>query len=110
MIFTVNRLNRAHDADELVRMHGDAIAALLRGEGTALSSQERDEVLRHRISYLADDLDRWKTNVKEKLRTLDDIYRFSVEQVGMSRGQFLELTIVLILVLELVLFFAGLME
>jgi hypothetical protein len=53
------------------------------------------------------DLNRWKTNVSEKLKTLDDIYRFSVEQVSMSRGQFLELTIVLLIVLEIVLYFTG---
>jgi hypothetical protein len=55
-------------------------------------------------------LDRWKANVKEKLQTLDDICRFAVEQSSMSRGEFLELAIVLILVLELVLFFMGVMQ
>jgi hypothetical protein len=52
-------------------------------------------------------LERWKANVQEKLKTLDDIYRFAVEQTSMSRGQFLELTVVLILLLELVLLFLG---
>ena len=52
----------------------------------------------------------WKESVEEKLETLDDIYRFAVEQVAISRGQFLELTIILILVLELVLFFLGIMK
>ncbi len=51
----------------------------------------------------------WKASVDDKLETLDDVYRFAVEQVAMSRGQFLELTIVAILVFELVLFFMGLM-
>ena len=46
----------------------------------------------------------------KKLKTLDDIYRFAVEQVAISRGQFMELTIILILVLELVLFFLGIMK
>jgi hypothetical protein len=55
-------------------------------------------------------LQRWKQSVEEKLQTLDDIYRFAVEQVAISRGQFLELTIILILVLELVLFFLGIMK
>ena len=55
-------------------------------------------------------LDRWKASVQEKLKTLDDIYRFAVEQTAMARGEFLELTIVLILVLELVLFFLGIMR
>jgi hypothetical protein len=55
-------------------------------------------------------LGRWKQSVEEKLDTLDDIYRFAVEQVAISRGQFLELTIILILVLELVLFFLGIMK
>ena len=48
-------------------------------------------------------------SVKEKLETLDDIYRFAVEQIAISRGHLLELTVVLILVLELVLFFLGIM-
>ena len=56
------------------------------------------------------DFDRWKENVREKLQTLDDIYRFAVEQTAMTRGEFLEITIVLILVLDLVLFFAGIMR
>jgi hypothetical protein len=54
-------------------------------------------------------LDHWKTAVREKLQTLDDISRFAVEQTSMTRGELLELMIVLILVLELVLFFAGIM-
>jgi hypothetical protein len=55
-------------------------------------------------------LDYWKANVREKLKTVDDIYRFAVEQAGMARGEMLELTIVLILVFELVLFFMGVMR
>jgi len=51
----------------------------------------------------------WKASVKGKLETLDDIYRFAVEQIAISRGHLLELTIVAILVLELVLFFLGIM-
>ena len=222
VVFAVNELDPYHLTDELVRAHGDVIAQLLRGESAALSAQERDEILGHRISYLADDLviptwsaafvydtpsgtqaaveifefansqllqfryydellddelasiyadmqrkrwydwivgrhyaraarhvhalfidvneltdrtenalkiigdvyaarlfslvgarldlGRWKTNVGEKLKTLDDIYRFLVERVSMSRGQFLELIVVIILVLELVLLFAGVMH
>jgi uncharacterized Rmd1/YagE family protein len=45
-------------------------------------------------------LDAWKRNVEEKLKTLNDIYRFAVEQTGMSQANLLELVIVLILVLE----------
>jgi hypothetical protein len=55
-------------------------------------------------------LARWKASVEDKLETLDDIYRFAVEQLAISRGHFLELTIILILVLELVLFFLGIMK
>jgi hypothetical protein len=51
----------------------------------------------------------WKASVEEKLKTLDDIYRFAVEQVAISRGHLLELTIVGILVFELMLFFLGIM-
>ncbi|HEX4346361.1 MAG TPA: hypothetical protein VHZ73_02250, partial [Vicinamibacterales bacterium] len=52
-------------------------------------------------------LSTWKADVEAKLETLDDIYRFAVEQSSMSRGQFLELVVVLILVLELALIFLG---
>jgi hypothetical protein len=51
----------------------------------------------------------WKADIETKLKTLDDIYRFAVEQASSARGNFLELTIVAILVLELVLFFMGIM-
>jgi hypothetical protein len=221
-VFTATGLDDVQTADGLLAAHGGEIAQLLRGERDALSAQERDEVLRHRISYLANDLvvptwsaafvydteagaaaaleilefansqllefryydglldaemariyaelqvqtgvqswigrrytraarhvhalfidvneltdktenalkiagdiyaarlfalaaarlglDHWKANVREKLKTLDDIYRFAVEQTSMTRGEFLELTIVLILVFELVLFFMGIMK
>jgi hypothetical protein len=55
-------------------------------------------------------LSTWKGNVESKLKTLDDIYRFAVEQSSMSRGEFLELTIVLILIFELILVFLGVMS
>jgi hypothetical protein len=218
----VTALDGAPAADRVIESNGDDIARLLRVERERLSRQERDEVLRHRISYLENDLvvpawnaafvydtdagaaaaaeilefansqllefryyddlldgqlagiykqlqapgwfkgwrgrrytgaaqrvhslfidvneltdrtenalkiagdvyaarlfalatarlglDQWKANVKEKLNTLDAIYRFAVEQTAMARGEFLELAIVLILVFELVLFFMGLME
>jgi hypothetical protein len=222
LVFSATGLDDVRTSDELLAAHGPEIAQLLRGERDTLSVQERDEVLRHRISYLANDLvvptwsaafvydtdagaqaaldileyansqllefryydglldlelariyaqlqverplqnwvgrrytraarqvhslfidvneltdkaentlkiagdvyaarlfglaaarlglDQWKNNVREKLKTLDDIYRFAVEQTAMGRGEFLELTIVLILVLELVLFFLGIMK
>jgi hypothetical protein len=46
-------------------------------------------------------LDRWKQNVQNKLNTLNDIYRFAVEQTRVSQGNILELVIVCILVFEL---------
>jgi hypothetical protein len=52
-------------------------------------------------------LERWKANVRDKLKTLDDIYRFAVEHTGMARGEFLELTVVLLIVLEIVLLAMG---
>ena len=55
-------------------------------------------------------LERWKGNVRDKLQTLDGIYHFAVEQSGIARGEFLELTIIAILVLELILFFLGIMK
>jgi hypothetical protein len=221
VIFSLHELDAPLTADQLLDTRSEEIALLLRGERQALSQQEKSEVLRHRISYLATDLvvpswnaalvydteagaqaaveilefanaqllefryyddlldkelteiyaelesrrwyevfgrrytkaarrvhglfidvneltdktenslkivgdiydarlftlvaarlglDSWKASVQEKLKTLDDIYRFAVEQTGMSRGTFLELTIVLILVFELVLFFLGIMD
>jgi hypothetical protein len=221
-VFAVSELDQPHTTEALVTAHGGDLAALLRGERSALSEQERANVLGHQISYLADDLvvptwnaafvydtpagvqaaleilefansqllefryydqrldneleaiyaglqrpswyqywisahyaraarqvhalyievneltDRtenalkfigdiyaarlfflvanrlglgtWKADVDAKLKTLDDIYRFAVEQSSMSRGQFLELTIVLILIFELVLIFLGVMQ
>jgi hypothetical protein len=55
-------------------------------------------------------LDAWKHAVREQLDTLDRIYRFAVDQTSMDRGELLELTVVLILLLELVLFFLGVMR
>jgi hypothetical protein len=222
IVFAVTELSERVTSDQLIARDGDAIAGLLRGEAGVLSRQELEEVLRHRISYLEDDLaiptwstalvvdteagvhaaleifefansqllefryydglldselariydslerprwydwlggrrltreayelhalfidvneltdktenaikmvgdvyaarlyalvsarlglDRWKGNVEEKLDTLDDIYRFAVEQTQMSRANLLELTIVLILVLELILVFMGIMK
>jgi len=222
LVYVVHELERAQTATEMIATHGEAIAAMLRGERQRLSEQETTKILRHRISYLADDLviptwnaafvydtpggaqaaleilefansqllefryydepldrelasiyallqhpkwydewvgsryrraarkvhalfidvneltDRtentlkfigdiyasrlfalgaerlglstWKANVQEKLKTLDDVYRFAVELTTIARGQFMELAIVLILVLELVLFFLGLMK
>ncbi len=222
LAFVVSGQDEPSDAESVLARHGDEIPQLLRGERQALSRQERDEVLRHRLSYLTDDLvvpawnaafvldteagaqatlellefansqllefryhdelletelaqayavlekpqrsdrmvgrrytraarrlqsvfidvneltdrienavkfvgdvysarlftlatarlgvDAWKRNVEEKLKTLDDIYRFAVEETGMSRANLLELVIVLILVIELGLFLAGIMK
>jgi hypothetical protein len=55
-------------------------------------------------------LETWKANVHEKLKTLDDVYRFAVERSSISRGQFMELAVVLILVLELALLLMGVMK
>ena len=222
LVFCVHELERPLTAVDVVKAHGEEIAAMLRGERQALSVQEKRTVLKHRISYLADDLvittwnaalvydthagaasaleilefansqllefryydqlldgqlasiyselqhprwydkwigsryrraaeqvhslfidvneltdrtenalkfigdiyavrlfglvanrlglETWKANVQAKLKTLDDIYGFTVEQSSISRGQFLELIVVLILVLELVLLLLGVMR
>ena len=221
LVYSVSVLDRPQSADELLSARGRDIAQMLRGERQELSEQEREKILSHRISYLADDLviptwnaafvydtpagslaaleilefansqllefrhydgrlddelaviysrlqkprwydkwlgsryataarqvhalyievneltdrtenalkftgdiyaarlftlvgDRlglgtWKADVEAKLKTLDDIYRFAVEQSSMSRGQFLELVVVLILLLELALILLGVM-
>jgi hypothetical protein len=222
LVYAVHELDRRYTAEELLAEHGPDVAAMLRGEREPLSEEEEEKVLRHRISYLSDDLvvptwnaafvydtpagiqaaleiieyansqllefryyderldaelasiyatlqrprpydqwlgssytraarkvhalfvdvneltgrtknalkftgdiyaarlfwlvaerfglGTWKADVDEKLKTLDAIYRFAVEQSSMARGQILEMTIVAILVLELVLFFIGVME
>jgi hypothetical protein len=53
---TATRFAGAVTGTDLLTTHGGAIAQLLRGEQELLSDQEREEVLRHRISYLATDL------------------------------------------------------
>jgi hypothetical protein len=222
LVYIVNDLGHPQSAEQLLAERGDQIAVMLRGERQTLSEQGKGTILRHRISYLADDLviptwnaafvydtptgaqaaleivefansqlleyryyderlddelasiyarlqkprwfdewrasrytraarqvhslfievnevtDRtenalkfigdiyaarlfwlvaerlglamWKADLETKLKTLDDIYRFAVEQSSMSRGQFLELTVVLILVLELILILLGVMR
>ena len=222
VVFSLYELEQPLSSDDLIETRGEEIALLLRGEKVALSRQEKEEVLRNRLSYLVNDLviptwnaalvydteagsqaalellefansqllefryyddllddeltriyatlqkprrwyeivggrqaraarhvhslfievneltdktenalkivgdiyaarlfslaaarlglDRWKASVQEKLKTLDDIYRFAVEQAGMSRGTFLELTIVLILIFELILLLLGIMH
>ena len=222
VVFSVTGLAGTPTSTGLLDAHGDDIARLLRGERERLSAQEREDVLRHRLSYLECDLlvptwnaafvydtesgvqaaseiiefvnsqllefryyddllarelariyaelqkpgwfkgwggrrhtraaqqvhalfidvneltdraenalrvagdiytarvltltaarlglEQWKGNVREKLNTLDAIYRFAVEQTGMARGEALELLVVLILIFELVLFFMGLMR
>jgi hypothetical protein len=221
-VFAMTRLEGEPDAERVLATHGQAVAQLLRGERERLSPQERTEVLRHSLSYLASDLvvptwngafiydsetgvqgaleilefansqllqfryydvlldrelegiyaqlqgpfwaqswfgrrysraaryvqalfvdvseltdrtenalkiagdvyaarllaladarlglDHWKATVEDKLETLDDIYRFAVEQTSMTRGELMELAVVLILVLELGLIIAGVMR
>ena len=55
-------------------------------------------------------LDHWKGAVRDKLETLDTIYRFAVEHAAMVRGELMELAIVAIRVFELALFFARVMR
>lgn len=220
-VFAATHSGAPPPADALLSSNGDRIAQLLRGESEPLSATERDEVLRHRLSYLVTDLviptwssafvydseagvpaaleifeyansqllqfryydelldgrlqgfykelqsshefkswlprrytrlaralhalsidvneltDRsenalklvgdvyaarllalaqarlgvtaWRDSVREKLKTLDEIYRFAVDQSATSRGEFLEAAIVAILLFELLLFFLGIM-
>jgi hypothetical protein len=222
VIFTATQIEDHVSSESLIAARGEAIAQLLRGERSPLSAEERDEILRHRISYFADDLviptwnsafirdtesgaqaaieilefansqllefryydqlldaeleriypqlqrdgwlynwvarryvraarqvqslfidvteltdrtenalkivgdvyaarlfalaaarlglNQWKASVQEKLRTLADIYRFAVEQTSMARGEVLEIMVVVILVIELILFLAGLLH
>lgn len=91
LLIDVNELvDRTENALKLV---GDVYAARLLGLASA------------RLG-----LEAWKHAVRTQLDTLDRIYRFAVDQTGMDRGELLELTVVLILLLELVLFFLGVMR
>ena len=215
-----NAVDDVKDGETVLERYGTHIAQMLRGERQPLSRQEREEVLRHRFSYLADDLvvpaynaafvfdtvaasaatleilefvnsqllefryhdelleseltniyaglqqprgfvdrligrranraarklhalyidvneltdrlenavklvgdlylarlsglaaarlglDRWKHNVEDKLKTLNDIHRFAIEQTGMAQANLLELVIVLILAIEFGMLFGG---
>jgi hypothetical protein len=55
-------------------------------------------------------LDQWKQSDEDRLKTLDDIRRSAVEQSGAAQGNLLEHVIVLILLLELWLFFTCVMR
>ena len=49
----------------------------------------------------------YKDLVTQKINTAEDLYRFMVDQFNQSRAFFLELTVVIILVIELVYLFRG---
>ena len=49
----------------------------------------------------------YKDLVTQKVRTAEELYRFMVEQFNQSRAFFLELTVVIILVIELIYLFRG---
>jgi len=49
----------------------------------------------------------YKDLVTRKVHTAEELYRFLVDQFNQSRTFFLELTVVIILVIELVYLFKG---
>jgi len=49
----------------------------------------------------------YKDLVTQKVRTAEELYHFMVDQFNQSRAFFLELTVVIILVIELIYFFRG---
>ncbi|HEY0263169.1 MAG TPA: hypothetical protein VGC07_01480 [Granulicella sp.] len=49
----------------------------------------------------------YKNLVTQKVRTAEELYRFMVDQFNQSRAFFLELTVVVILIIELVYLFRG---
>jgi len=51
----------------------------------------------------------YKELVTRKVHTAEELYRFMVDQFNQSRAFFMELTVVIILVIELVYMFKGLM-
>ena len=56
LALVVTDLETPTTAEQLVADRGQELAQLLRGERQPLSRQEQEEVLRNRLSYLADDL------------------------------------------------------
>ena len=56
LVFAVHELDRPLPAVDVVEIYGGEIAAMLRGERQPLCAEEKLNVLKHRISYLADDL------------------------------------------------------
>ena len=49
----------------------------------------------------------YKDLVTQKVRTAEDLYRFMVDQFNQSRAFFLELSVVVILIIELIFLFHG---
>ena len=56
LVYAVHELDGTDTAEQLLAERGDQIAVMLRGERQKLSDQEKTTILRHRISYLVDDL------------------------------------------------------
>ena len=61
----------------------------------------------YRLAALKVGVPDYKDLVTRKVRTAEDLYRFMVDQFNQSRAFFLELTVVVILVIELVYLFKG---
>ncbi len=55
-IFHVREMTSKPSGSEVLKMHGDQIAQIVRGETSALSEGERQEILQGRISYYPSDL------------------------------------------------------
>src|SRR5262249_40298340 len=56
LVLAVTEVDGHPVAEQLLAEHGTAIAQVLRGETQPLSTQEQEEVLRNRLSYLATDV------------------------------------------------------
>jgi len=61
----------------------------------------------YRLAALKVGVPDYKELVTRKVHTAEELYRFMVDQFNQSRGFFLELTVVIILVIELVFLFKG---
>jgi hypothetical protein len=61
----------------------------------------------YRLAALKVGVPDYKDLVTQKVRTAEELYRFMVDQFNQSRAFFLELTVVIILVIELVYLFRG---
>ncbi len=72
---------------------------------------EVDDALRSRLSYYPDDpilgLTAWEKSIADKLEVLQEMYNVLVQRVTTARAELVELTIIVLIAVEMILFLAG---